>query len=334
MRLLSCLTLSPVLLLTGSMLAADPNRLQVSEHSFSYEIFDPTQAVEHTFHFHNTGTDTIQVERVALTAPLRVDKSFSKIPPHQEGQLTVSLGSARQLGEYEGAIEVTFKNRDLLPLWLPITGRIRRVIEVRPTPAFFVETMRGQTNSASLEIINQDVEPLQIGEVDHPSSRYQLKLAAVERGRRYRLDLVMRSDAKPGRQTENITLLTSSKKQPRIVIQANTNVRDRVYAFPESIDLGLIKSWRLKSNPGLTNLINQRLMVYQEGGRGFEVTALTDLDVLKLGAERSHLGDRYEIQVQVAANRLAPGPFKGFIRIETNDPDFPALSVPVQGSVE
>jgi hypothetical protein len=98
--------------------------------------------------------------------------------------------------------------------------------------------------------------------------------------------------------------------------------------------LGLIKTSELKSNPGLTNLINQKLMVYQEGGKGFEVSALADLDVLKLDAERSTLGDRYEIQVQVAANKLAPGPVNGFIRIKTNDPDFPVLKVPVRGSVE
>ena len=75
-------------------------------------------------------------------------------------------------------------------------------------------------------------------------------------------------------------------------------------------------------------------MVYQEGGKGFEVSALADLDVLKLESERSSLGDRYEIQVQVAANKLAEGPIMGSIQIKTNDPDFPLLKVPVRGNVE
>jgi len=222
----------------------------------------------------------------------------------------------------------------LTPVRLEFTGKIAPVIEVRPLPAFFVATTRGRTNSVSLEIVNKDVEPMQITEVPHSSSRYELKLATTEPGRRYHLDLVMRSDAKPGRQTEDITLLTSSKKQPRLVIQANTLVRERVYTFPEGLDLGLIKRSELKSNPGLTNLINQTLMVYQEGGKNFEINALTDLDALKLGSQRSSLGDRYEIQVQVAVNQLAPGPINGFIRIKTNDRDFPDLNVPVKGSVE
>src|SRR5438477_8884834 len=290
MRSSNFLTLMSALMLAESGRAADQSRLQISENSFSFEIFDPAQPVEHAFYLHNSGTDAIQVERIALTPPLRVDKVLSKIPPNQDGQLIVILGTPRQLGEYQGAIEVSFKNKDLTPVRLEFTGKITPVIEVRPVPAFFIATTRGRTNSVSLEIVNKDVEPLQITEVPHSSSRYELKLVTIEQGRRCRLDLEMRSDAKPRRQTEEITLLTSSKKQPQLVIKVNTLVREVVHTFPESLDLGLIKRSELKSNPGLTNLINQTLMVYREGETNFEVSALTDLDALKLGFQSVEIG--------------------------------------------
>src|SRR2546428_554009 len=149
MRTGNLLTLIPGLMLAASGPAAEQSRLQVSEPSFAFEIFDPAQSVEHAFSFLNSGP-----------------------------------------------------------------------------------------------------EPMQLTEVPDSSSGFALKLATVEPGRRYRLELVMRSDAKPGRQTEEITLLTSSKKQPRLVIQANTLVRERVYTFPESIDLGLIRRSELKANAG------------------------------------------------------------------------------------
>src|SRR3989442_14424806 len=113
MRSINFLTLVPTLMLAAAGRAADQSRLQVSEDSFSFEIFDPTQPVEHAFYFHNSGPDTIQVERIALTPPLHVDKVLSKILPNQNGQLVVFLGTPRQLGEYEGALEVSFKNKDL-----------------------------------------------------------------------------------------------------------------------------------------------------------------------------------------------------------------------------
>ena len=161
MRSSNFLTLMSALMLAESGRAADQSRLQVSEHSFSFEIFDPAQPVEHAFYLHNSGTDTIQVERIALTPPLRVDKILSKIPPNEDGQLIVGLGTPRELGEYQGAIEVSFKNKDLTPVRLEFTGKITPVIEVRPLPAFFVTTTRGRTNSASLEIVNKDVEPME-----------------------------------------------------------------------------------------------------------------------------------------------------------------------------
>ncbi len=318
--------------------AAEPEpaqrRLQPSELSFSFQIFDPTQPVEHTYYLCNQGTDTVQVARIALTPPLQVKKINSKIPPNEVGQLVIALGTPRQLGEYQGAIEVTFKNKDLPPLPLEFSGRITPVIEVQPLPAFFLATTHGRTNSASLELLNKDSEPLQITDVQFPNADCQLKVLPLEAGRRYRLELVLRASAKPGRKRENITLLTSSKKQPRVLIQANTLVRERVYTFPERVDLGRIQLSQLKSNPALTNLINQKLMVYQEGGKHLEATASTDLDGLNLGTERSTLGDRCEIQVQIALGRLAPGPLDGVIRVKTNDRDCPSLEVPVQGMVE
>jgi hypothetical protein len=106
---------------------------------------------------------------------------------------------------------------------------------------------------------------------------------------------------------------------------------DRLLA---EIDLGSINLSDLKSNSGLTNVINQTLMIYQEGGKDFRASATTDLGVLNLGVERSKFDDRCEIHVEVAVNKLAPGPINGFIRIKTNDPEFPQLNVPVTGTVE
>ena len=334
MRFLNALLPIASLLLAAQTAVADQNPLQVSEESFSFQIFDPQEPVGHAFEFFNSGTETIQVARIAVTEPLQVAKVLSKIPPGQGGQLVVALGTPRELGDYEGAIEITFKNKDVGPMRLAFTGKITPAIEVRPLPAFFVATTRGKTNGASLEIVNKDVEPLQVKEILSPSKDYKLDLTAIEPGRRYRLNLVMRPHAKAGRETDNITLVTSSKKQPHVVIQANTVVHERVYAFPESIDLGSLNQAELRSNQGMTNLINQTLMIYQEGGKDFRATAATDLDVLNLTVERSKLEDRCEIHVDVALNKLGPGPVNGFIRIKTNDPEFPQLNVPVKGSVE
>src|SRR5262245_40378342 len=115
---LGILTLASALMLAAVSPAAEQRPLQVSAPSFALARFDPAAPVAHTFYFNNSGADMIQVERIAVTPPLQVIKVLSKIPPNGDGQLIVSLGTPRQLGEYEGAIEISFKNKDLAPLRL------------------------------------------------------------------------------------------------------------------------------------------------------------------------------------------------------------------------
>jgi len=71
------------------------------------------------------------------------------------------------------------------------------------------------------------------------------------------------------------------------VIEANTLVPGTSYTFPETVDLGLIKSSELKSNP-VDEFINQTLMDYQEVAR-ISSTAQT---ISTSEARRSALGAR------------------------------------------
>src|SRR5262245_44653573 len=85
MRRLSAFALLPALLTPALPLVADQIPLQVSEPSYTFEIFDPTATVVHAFDFYNTGTDTVQVARIAVTPPLQVVKVLSKVPPGERG---------------------------------------------------------------------------------------------------------------------------------------------------------------------------------------------------------------------------------------------------------
>ncbi|MDP2971188.1 MAG: hypothetical protein Q8P64_18560, partial [Deltaproteobacteria bacterium] len=59
----------------------------------------------------------------------------------------------------------------------------------------------------------------------------------------------------------------------------------------------------------------------------------SDLPVLDLKWERGPKGDRYQITVTLLKDNITSGPIKGNIVIETNDPEFPSLTVPVTGFI-
>ncbi|HXH84264.1 MAG TPA: hypothetical protein VNN07_15275 [Candidatus Tectomicrobia bacterium] len=99
------------------------------------------------------------------------------------------------------------------------------------------------------------------------------------------------------------------------------------------MDLGALRLDDIRANPDLLERLAQTLMVYQVGGSDFRATLRTDLPVLDLRSERGPKGDRYQTTIRLIRDRLQVGPINGSIVIETNDPEFPRLTVPVTGVI-
>jgi len=74
-------------------------------------------------------------------------------------------------------------------------------------------------------------------------------------------------------------------------------------------------------------------MVYQEGGSDFRATLRTDLPGLQLKWERGPKGDRYQATIALDPDKVHAGSYKGLLLIDTNDPAFPKLTVPISGQI-
>jgi hypothetical protein len=116
-------------------------------------------------------------------------------------------------------------------------------------------------------------------------------------------------------------------------IAANSYLHERVYTFPDVVDLSALRLGDMHMNPDLLRVVSQTLMVYQWGGSDFKVNFRTDLPVLDLKAERGPKGDRYQTTITLIRDKVQIGPIKGSIFIQTNDPQFPRITVPVSGLI-
>ena len=153
---------------------------------------------------------------------------------------------------------------------------------------------------------------------------------AVEPGRRYRLTVTLNTDGPGGKQLVPVVIHTDSVAHPVVRILVATLLRERVYTFPDAVDLGAIPLTQWKSgNPSLA----QTLMVYQSGGTAFEATFSTDLPGVTIEAQRGPLKDRWQATLAIDPAAARTGPLRGSITIRTNDPEFPVLTVPVSGAV-
>jgi len=285
--------------------------------------------IEHDYLLTNTSTSPLRILKADMTPPLRPSKLPASVGPGEQAIFRFRLDTTKVAGNYEGWI-VLFTDDSVQPeIQLTFEGEVVPPTEFRPMAAFFVSTQRGNSKSSSIEILNHREQPLEILSVESSSNRFLLELRTLVPGKHYQLALTMRPDAVSGKTTETITLTTSDPDRPALKIQANTLVRERVYTFPDHIDFDLSQSPALRGNLGSMNGISQTLMVYQAGGKDFQITASTDAPFLDLHAIRSELGDRYQIEVSVLPEKLRPGILDGSIVITTNDTEFPRLVVPV-----
>ena len=93
---------------------------------------------------------------------------------------------------------------------------------------------------------------------------------------------MLNPDGPGGKRTETILVRTSSRTRPLLSIAAYTYLRERVYTFPDAIDLGALRLEDTRAHPALLQSTAQTLMVYQSGGTDFQVRLRTDLSVLDL----------------------------------------------------
>jgi hypothetical protein len=83
----------------------------------------------------------------------------------------------------------------------------------------------------------------------------------------------------------------------------------------------------------MLNMLAQTLMIYQEEGSDFRATLTTDLPTLNLKLERGPKGDRYQATISLNPDKVEAGSINGLLLIDTNDPKFSKLSVPISGQI-
>src|SRR5262249_38018374 len=155
---------------------------------------------------------------------------------------------------------------------------------VRPFPAFFVSTPRGVAKTVALEVVSSEEAPFEVSILEQASNGLAT-VEPIEPGHRYKLLFTVPADAPPGRATGRLALKTTSPSRPVIPVGVNTIVRERVYTFPDAVDLGALHKSDMPASGGGPNALAQTLMVYQSGGRDFKVKAAADVPGLAVLAE-------------------------------------------------
>jgi Protein of unknown function (DUF1573) len=324
-----------LLLLSGGCGARAADRAGVAfpEPDFDFGRVVRGDLVEHEFVVRNEGTVPVRIQKASMTPPLLATRMPGVIAPGATANIATRLDTSQLQGRFQGELVVYLDDPSQSQVALSFEGEVLGTIEVAPMPALFVVGQRGGRAERAVELINHEDEPLQILEIRYPHEAFSTTLETLLPGQRYRLTVKLRTDGPGGRRSDPILVRTSSRSMPSIRIVAHTYLRDRVYVFPDSVDLGALRLAQIKSEPALLERLAQTLMVYQFDGTDFQTRLDTDVPGLTLTSERGPRGDRYQITVQLQPDELRAGDVAGSIRIRTNDPEFPEVVVPVHGRI-
>jgi len=292
----------------------------------------PDEPIEEVIGFNNPVDEPLVIENIQLTPPLVAKDITYFILPNAEGSFKLVLGEDRQPGPFEGIVRINFKDHKHPPITFEIEGFVIPPIEFKPYAAFFVATHSGTQKTASIEIINHRDEPLLLTAAKSDSERFSTELDTIETGQHYRLNLILDGNAKPGKKEEEIILLTDPPMDKPLRVQANTIIREAVYTFPETIDLGSLPL-KVASDTDAVQTLAQTLMVYRPGTSDFKVEATVNIDCLSLESERGPDNDRYQLTLTLIPEKVVPGRIEGLVKIKTNDEKHDILEIPVSGYI-
>lgn len=292
----------------------------------------PDQVVEQVIVFENTASDILEIESIQLTSPMVAADISRVILPGTEGSFRLVLGEERQPGPFEGLVRITFKEEKHPPIEFEIEGFVIPPIEFKPYPAFFVATHFGKQKTASIEIINHRELPLSLVAANSDSDRFSTKLEVIEPGQHYRLSLILDGVAEPGKKEEHIILQADPPLENPLRVMANTIIREPVYTFPDTVDLGSLPL-QVATDSDAVQTLSQILMVYRPGTTDFVIEASVNLDFITLESERGPDGDRYQLTLTLMPEKVVPGKIDGVVQIKTNDENFSVLEIPVSGYI-
>jgi hypothetical protein len=318
-------------LIFATAVVASPAGAQILEphtRTLSFGTVVGAASAERPLTVVNRGHSAVRIRNVQLTPPLSVARMASAIEPGQPAEIVVRLGEPRTPGRYEGTLTVNLEGGGD-PLAVDVNALLVAPIEILPRTELVAVTERGVPARASVEIVSHLDRPLELASGATANERYATALETVEPGRRYRLNLAMSGKGPAGARVDSIALQTGDTEYPVVNVRARTLLRERVYTFPESVDFG-----RLPAS-GAAVVATSSLMVYQKDGRDFQIEVTTDVPALEVRAEKSAVyGDRWQIFCSIDPGKVEGGRLEGSLFVETNDPEFARLTIPVAGVVQ
>jgi hypothetical protein len=291
------------------------------------------QIITQKFTVANKGDALLMIEKIQFSMPGMKAKVKQEIPPGQSADMKIEWDTSRFTQQVKGQAMLFLNDKKQPKVVLTLTGTVTAPLDILPYPAVYLSQFAGERESRSVTIKNNQEHKFSITKLEPQGKNFSAGLKVLEPGKEYRIDVTVPPGTAIGRYREALILHTDDKAYPRLNIEMNILVKPDVFVTPETLDFGRINLTQVKSNSSLLNLLEQDFLVKRKTGDMTIKGISADFPFLKLTQDPIGKAQNFQVNVGLAQDKLKPGKFSGSIILETDDPKFSKLAIPVSGEI-
>jgi hypothetical protein len=291
--------------------------------------------VEVDFALVNEGDETLEIKAVRPTCGCTVADFDRQIPAGKTGYVKAKLETRDFSGPISKSVLIMTNDPSEPTVTVVIKTNVHPYVEVLPralvrfnavqhkpmvqniTVAAAEENRDFKVTgvSSSVPFLKTEVRPLSKDE-----------LLAGKSPQQYEVSMSLEDDAPIGPVNAEIEIATNHPKAQKVPVKVFGVVRALLGVTPSQVQFGSVAA---KTKPG-RNLI---LVNNRSGGAKVELrSASVDDPAFTAEVVTIEAGRRYQVTVTIKPD-ASPGPRDAVLTLETSDPEFPELEVPVRANI-
>jgi hypothetical protein len=298
-----------------------------------YEFGEVVQGkvVEHAFTVRNSTDRDLVVRRVSALGAVAVTKVDSVIGPGRMGHIHLRFDTRNRRGAViELANIYTADDSVRSAATLRMRGIVVLPLQLSPQDRVYFFTATGERERRDVEVINHHARRLRIVAVTSDNPLFSAAHQTLDEGKRYRISVVLDPRTPVGRHQGRIVVRTDNPAYAAVPILASAFVDERVSTTPKKVDFSTVPFEAV----GRPVLGDKQVLVKKYRGTDFRVLRVsTDVPFLDVAAKPHKDGESVLVTIRIHKQRARRGPLRGTLTIETNDPAFRQLKLPITGNL-
>jgi hypothetical protein len=313
-----------VLLAVGAHVApagAGP-RAAFDEHAWSFGSVERGTKVDHVFGVRNVGDALLRIEQVKSSCGCTVAVvSGNEIAPGDEGRIAVTLDTARMAGPVTKVVTAYTNDPETPAVGLAMHGEVLTDLVLTPTPLYLGKLRHGEEVTRTVVIApGRPDASYEVISAEQGSPALHTRLEPRTDGPGQRLVVVLAGTVPIGRFNDQITLRTTSPREPVITLPVFGSVEGDVVVLPPQVTFGVARGGPV---------LERELHIHNRGSHPLTVTRVkVPTELVTYDLKPVEPGVEYLLSLRLREG-LRPGKIESEVEIFTDHPDEPRVVVPL-----